>query len=108
MEVQKIIKDAYEKCRQILLEHKDALDRVAESLIELETLDAEQILSLVNEGKLPENHHGNKLGDSDMKVNINGKQDGRADGTPYEETTNLDQGENEPPADGGSQDTDRR
>ncbi|MEN0641667.1 ATP-dependent zinc metalloprotease FtsH [Alkalicoccobacillus gibsonii] len=108
MEVQKIIKDAYEKCRQILLEHKDALDRVAESLIELETLDAEQILSLVNEGKLPENHHGNKLGDSDMKVNINGKQDGRADGTPYEETTNLDQGENEPPNDGGSQDTDRR
>lgn len=108
MEVQKIIKDAYEKCRQILLEHKDALDRVAESLIELETLDAEQILSLVNEGKLPENHHGNKLDDSDMKVNINGKQDGRADGTPYEETTNLDQGENEPPADGGSQDTDRR
>ncbi|MEK4563182.1 ATP-dependent zinc metalloprotease FtsH [Alkalihalobacillus sp. FSL R5-0424] len=108
MEVQKIIKDAYEKCRQILLEHKDALDRVAESLIELETLDAEQILSLVNEGKLPENHHGNKLGDSDLKVNINGKQEDRAEGTPYEETTNLDQNQNEPPADGGSQDTDRR
>ncbi|WYP26657.1 ATP-dependent zinc metalloprotease FtsH [Alkalihalobacillus sp. FSL W8-0930] len=108
MEVQKIIKDAYERCRQILLEHKDALDRVAESLIELETLDAEQILSLVNEGKLPENHHGNKLGDSDLKVNINGKQEDRAEGTPYEETTNLDQNQNEPPADGGSQDTDRR
>ncbi|TSB45029.1 ATP-dependent zinc metalloprotease FtsH [Alkalicoccobacillus porphyridii] len=107
LEVQKIIKDAYEKCKQILLENKESLDRVAESLIELETLDAEQILSLVNEGKLPENHHGNKPKGTDVKVNINGKDD-QASGTPYEETTNLEQGENEPPAEGGDQDIDRR
>ncbi|MDQ0209224.1 ATP-dependent zinc metalloprotease FtsH [Alkalicoccobacillus murimartini] len=108
LEVQKIIKDAYEICKKILTENKESLDRVAESLIELETLDAEQILSLVNEGKLPENHHGNKPKDSDVKVNINGKQEDPPQGTPYEETTNLEQGENEPPAEGGDQDIDRR
>lgn len=51
---------------------------VAETLLELETLDAEQIQSLINEGKLPENHHSNhveKEEESDVKVNIHSKKD---------------------------------
>ncbi len=74
LEVQKIIKSAYERCREILLENQDKLNLVAETLKEIETLDAEQIRSLVEEGKLPEGHHA--TGNSeDVKVNISKKED---------------------------------
>ncbi|MCK0473645.1 ATP-dependent zinc metalloprotease FtsH [Halalkalibacter sp. APA_J-10(15)] len=81
LEAQRFIKECYERCRQILVENKASLDLVAETLLELETLDAEQIKSLINEGKLPEDHHTNRHkenGDektSDVKVNIQSKQD---------------------------------
>ncbi|WP_078429475.1 ATP-dependent zinc metalloprotease FtsH [Alkalihalobacterium alkalinitrilicum] len=86
LEVQRFIKECYEQCKQILLAHKDKLDLVAETLMELETLDAEQIKSLVNEGKLPENHHtdayrkqqeakSETVQDGDVKVNISSKKD---------------------------------
>ncbi|OLO27410.1 cell division protein FtsH [Alkalihalophilus pseudofirmus] len=86
LEVQRFIKESYENCKQILLENKDKLDLVAETLMELETLDAEQIKSLVNEGKLPENHHtdayrkqqeskSETVQDGDVKVNISSKKD---------------------------------
>ncbi|WP_096441107.1 ATP-dependent zinc metalloprotease FtsH [Alteribacter populi] len=78
-EIQRIIKESYERCKQILVENKDKLELVAEMLLEHETLDAEQIKSLVEDGKMPEGHHmADKLnGDSedDLKVNIQGKKD---------------------------------
>ncbi|MFC5714475.1 ATP-dependent zinc metalloprotease FtsH [Thalassorhabdus alkalitolerans] len=76
-EVQRIIKESYERCRQILTENKDALELVAQTLLELETLDAEQIQSLVNEKKLPEGHHANpeNQDNDDVKVNIQSKSD---------------------------------
>ncbi|WP_209125617.1 ATP-dependent zinc metalloprotease FtsH [Alkalihalobacillus sp. BA299] len=85
LEVQRFIKESYERCKQILLDNKDKLDLVAETLMELETLDAEQIKSLVNEGKLPENHHtdmyrkeeakSETTQDGDVKVNISSKKE---------------------------------
>lgn len=87
LEVQRIIKDSYERCKQILIANKDSLDLVAQKLIELETLDAEQIQSLINEGKLPENHHASRRLD-DLKVNITSK-DENVEGA-YEETTNVE------------------
>ncbi|ARK28464.1 ATP-dependent zinc metalloprotease FtsH [Halalkalibacter krulwichiae] len=79
LEVQRIIKDSYERCKQILTENKASLDLVAETLLKLETLDAEQIKSLINEGKLPENHHTTKHleengSEQDLKVNIHSKK----------------------------------
>ncbi|WP_216831214.1 ATP-dependent zinc metalloprotease FtsH [Alkalihalobacterium elongatum] len=84
LEVQRFIKECYERCKQILLDNKDKLDLVAETLMELETLDAEQIKSLVNEGKLPDNHHtdayrkqeikSETTQDGDVKVNISSKK----------------------------------
>ncbi|WP_100405952.1 ATP-dependent zinc metalloprotease FtsH [Bacillus solitudinis] len=81
LEVQRIIKECYVRCKEIITENKASLDLVAETLLKLETLDAEQIKSLINEGKLPDNHHTNahKQKDdgqeSDMKVNIHSKKD---------------------------------
>ncbi|MFD2706351.1 ATP-dependent zinc metalloprotease FtsH [Salibacterium lacus] len=92
-EVQNIVNECYERCKQILTENKDKLEAVAASLLELETLDAEQIESLVQYGKLPEDHHSNKddeevgaknasdSDDSDVKVNIQSKQEQETDET---------------------------
>ncbi len=77
-EMQRIVKDCYERCRTILMENKDRLEIVAKTLLDVETLDAEQIQSLVNEGKLPEGHHANNEnanGNEDVKVNINAKKE---------------------------------
>lgn len=95
LEVQRIIKDSYERCKQILLANKDSLDLIAKKLLELETLDAEQIQSLINEGKLPDNHHASKK-NGDMKVNIQSKDSAEEVEGAYEETTNV--GENRPPS----------
>lgn len=85
LEMQKIIKESYERCKSILLENKDRLELIAQTLLEVETLDAEQIKSLMNEGKLPEEHHSNnsvketnekEVGTEDVKVNIQTKKDG--------------------------------
>ncbi len=77
-EMQRIIKESYERCRNILLENKDKLELIAKTLLEVETLDAEQIKSLMTDGKLPEDHHSNnvnKASEGDVKVNIHTKKD---------------------------------
>lgn len=83
LEVTRILKESYERCSQILVENKASLELVAETLLEIETLDAEQIYSLINEGKLPDDHHYTKKmngenkdsNGEDIKVNINGKEE---------------------------------
>ncbi|TDM07235.1 ATP-dependent zinc metalloprotease FtsH [Macrococcus lamae] len=54
LEIQRIIKEAYERCRQILLEHREQLDLIARTLLVEETLVANQIESLFRNGTLPE------------------------------------------------------
>lgn len=83
MEVQRIIKEAYASCKEILVEHKDKLELVAQMLMEYETLDAEQIQSLVNDGVMPENHH--------MMKKLNGANDENSgEETDSEETSSSD------------------
>ncbi|EGQ1625181.1 ATP-dependent metallopeptidase FtsH/Yme1/Tma family protein [Staphylococcus pseudintermedius] len=71
-EVQRIIKEQYERCKQILLDHESQLKLIAKTLLTEETLVAEQIQSLFHEGHLPEvnyddakvvNHSENKVFD---------------------------------------------
>ncbi|MBC8697845.1 ATP-dependent metallopeptidase FtsH/Yme1/Tma family protein [Staphylococcus pseudintermedius] len=71
-EVQRIIKEQYERCKQILLDHESQLKLIAKTLLTEETLVAEQIQSLFHEGRLPEvnyddakvvNHSENKAFD---------------------------------------------
>ena len=53
-EVQRIIKEQYERCKQILLDHEKELKLIAKTLLTEETLVAEQIRSLFYDGILPE------------------------------------------------------
>ncbi|PLR80238.1 cell division protein FtsH [Bacillus canaveralius] len=77
LEIQRIIKDCYEKAKNVLTENRDKLDLIATTLLEVETLDAEQIKYLVENGKLPERPVSPaETGDNgDIKVNINSKKD---------------------------------
>ena len=43
LEIQRIIREAYERCTQILTEIVKKLDLIAKTLLEVETLDREQI-----------------------------------------------------------------
>nr|WP_227498712.1 ATP-dependent zinc metalloprotease FtsH [Synechococcus sp. PCC 7336] len=54
-QVREILERCYQKARSILLENRDAVDRLAETLIERETLDGEEFRSIVEEyATLPE------------------------------------------------------
>ena len=77
LEIQRIIKECYERAKQILTENREKLNLIAETLLEIETLDAEQINSLYNDGVLPDRtiKADTTLGSDDVKVNINKKDD---------------------------------
>ncbi len=49
-EVYEIVMQQYEVARQVLLEHRDKLELVAERLLEVETIGQEEFLELVGEG----------------------------------------------------------
>ncbi|MRC99416.1 cell division protein FtsH [Bacillus thuringiensis serovar nigeriensis] len=71
MEMQSIMKECYARAKQILTENRDKLDIIAQTLLEVETLDAEQINHLCDYGRLPER----PTSSDDVKVNINMKKD---------------------------------
>ncbi|KAB2445271.1 ATP-dependent zinc metalloprotease FtsH [Bacillus luti] len=71
VEMQTIMKDCYARAKQILTENRDKLDLIAKTLLEVETLDAEQINHLCDYGRLPER----PTSSADVKVNINMKKD---------------------------------
>jgi cell division protease FtsH len=80
LEIQRFIKESYERARQILTDNREKLELIAQTLLEVETLDAAQINSLVNKGKLPDrpvviNQNGQDLKAEDVKVNIQSKKD---------------------------------
>ena len=49
-EVKTIIDDCYERAKEILTEHRDLLDKIANVLLEREVLDSEDFNKLMNEG----------------------------------------------------------
>ena len=53
-EVQRILNEAYETCMNLLVEHKESLINLSEILIEKEVLDAEEVISILETGQLPE------------------------------------------------------
>ncbi|MDN4076262.1 MULTISPECIES: ATP-dependent zinc metalloprotease FtsH [Fictibacillus] len=74
MEIQDIIKTSYQRCKQILTEHNDKLEIIAQTLLNVETLDEEQIKELVKTGQLPERKVISSP-DNDVKVTIHKKDE---------------------------------
>ncbi len=52
-EVRQIIDTEYERARQILTDNRAALDRIATTLLEVETLDADEFVAIVEGRELP-------------------------------------------------------
>src|SRR5690625_999279 len=101
VEIQNFVNMCYERAREILTEHRDKLELIAEKLLEVETLDAEQIKSLFETGEMPEQPVIEEKSDkenvtekeqkltednsSDVKVNIQGKSEESVEPTSYED-----------------------
>lgn len=51
-EMQRFISESYERCRKLLIEHEREVRLVAETLLEVETLELEQIKQLIETGSL--------------------------------------------------------
>ncbi|MFD1362561.1 ATP-dependent zinc metalloprotease FtsH [Lentibacillus salinarum] len=77
-EMQNFINYCYDRAKKILTEHKDKLELMAQTLLDVETLDREQIKSLFEDGVLPEPEEDDQSSD-DVRVNIQSKDD---DGEP--------------------------
>ncbi|WP_440897243.1 ATP-dependent zinc metalloprotease FtsH [Amphibacillus sp. Q70] len=85
-EMQSLINICYEHAKEILTEHKDKLELIAQTLLKVETLDASQIKSLFETGELPESVVSEQNGESEVdssqkedteeiKVNIQSKDE---------------------------------
>ncbi|MBN8194323.1 ATP-dependent zinc metalloprotease FtsH [Bacillus sp. NTK074B] len=75
LEMQRLIKESYERAKRILTENRDKLELIAKTLLDVETLDAAQIKSLMDHGKLPERTYESDQDNSDVKVNIQKKNE---------------------------------
>ena len=53
-EVHKLVTEGYERARVVLTEHRDVLDRLAEALLERETIDSEEMVAIVENRELPQ------------------------------------------------------
>lgn len=69
-EMQRITLECYDRAKQILTEHKDKVHLVAQTLLEKEQLDKDEIIQLLEHGKLEEKP-------DDVKVNIQGQDASR-------------------------------
>ncbi|MBS3678601.1 ATP-dependent zinc metalloprotease FtsH [Ornithinibacillus massiliensis] len=72
-EMQNFINYCYDRAKTILTENRDKLELIAQTLLEVETLDARQIKSLFDKGVLPDPEEYEEV--DDVKVNITAKKD---------------------------------
>ncbi|GLB61573.1 ATP-dependent zinc metalloprotease FtsH [Cytobacillus sp. NCCP-133] len=79
LEIQRIIKESYERARKLLKENREKLNLIANTLLEVETLDAEQIKHLSEHGRLPDRSVTSIAADDDVKVNISIKKEDPAE-----------------------------
>ena len=103
-EMQNIVKTQYERCRQILTDHKEQLVLIAETLLEVETLDREQIEGLFYDGKLPERTFEDHTAD-DAELDESGEE-GKI-GKSYEEVKKEAEDKERSSGQGASEDSGR-
>lgn len=82
-EMQTIIKNCYARAKEILTEKRDKLDIIAKTLLTVETLDADQIRGLYDNGILPERKK-KTYGSEEVKVNISTNEEGKPTEEPKE------------------------
>jgi cell division protease FtsH len=68
-EVEHILRDEEERCRKVLEEYRAGLDAVAQSLLERETLDGEEVAALVDTAM------GRKVGGPRMILHADGTEE---------------------------------
>jgi cell division protease FtsH len=59
-EVERLITQAHQQARSVLSEHHDALDRLAQALLQEEVLEREQVLAILNGGQNTRGGAGSK------------------------------------------------
>jgi len=74
-EMQRIINECYDRCKELLTKHRDQLDLIAQTLLRVETLDADQIKQLIETGRLENDPDAGK----DVVVNIQPKAEEEQD-----------------------------
>lgn len=68
LEIQRIIKECYARAKDILTENRDKLKLIANTLLDVETLDAAQIKHLADHGTLPERKYETDEGTDTVKL----------------------------------------
>lgn len=107
-EMQRFINACYEKCKDILTKHSKEVHLIANTLLEMETLELEQIKNLIETGSAEGNGSGEGEGEGssengepiidnigDVKVRIQGKDEG-GQPAPTDEIPNNPMGPNDP------------
>ncbi|REJ06867.1 MULTISPECIES: ATP-dependent zinc metalloprotease FtsH [Halobacillus] len=103
-EVKNFIQYCYDRAKTILTENKDKLELIAKTLLDVETLDATQIRSLFDKGRLPTDEeleeiareHNAKIknntssNNEDVRVTIQSKEDEQEEETETHEETKKD------------------
>ncbi len=56
-EIRELIESAYQRAKDLLIEHRDGLQRISEALLEYETLDGEQTEDLLYKGEMSNPPH---------------------------------------------------
>ena len=49
--IERLMTQAHQQARSVLTEHRDALDRLAQALLQEEVLEREQVLAILNGGQ---------------------------------------------------------
>ena len=77
-EIEKLMRNAYDKTEKILTEHYKELELLANTLLEKEKLSGEEFESLMKTGKLPETYEEKPAADTETKADT--KADATAEG----------------------------
>ncbi len=68
VEIDKILSEAYRQAQTILEEHRDRLDLIADMLIKYETLTGDQVINILETGKIPDDFPKNETDHSALPI----------------------------------------
>jgi cell division protease FtsH len=121
-EVQNFINYCYDRAKTILTDNKDKLELIAQTLLDVETLDATQIRSLFDKGRLPTDEELEELArehnakiknntsstDEDVRVNVKSKEEQAEEADQSKQQSTADTEEKEETSKDDSDSEDRR